>query len=253
MTPAARERWRVRLPVLLVTAGAWTLTLAGSIGKPFATACCPLVIPASSSSPLRASVTWQWVGLLAGQWLLMLVAMMGPMLAMPIRHVLDRSFHRRRRRAVLLFVGGYIAVWMAAGGILLALITELPRSVTDWPALGASLVAVAICWQCSPFKQACLNRGHSHGGLAAFGIPAELETLGSGLVHGVWCVGSCWALMLVPYALGGGAHLAAMAGVAAWLLAEKLERPTPTRWRLRAPAKAGRIALARARLLFRPG
>ena len=48
-------------------------------------------------------------------WALMLAAMMGPLVAAPLRHVCARSFARRRARAVALFGCGYVAIWMAAG------------------------------------------------------------------------------------------------------------------------------------------
>jgi len=48
--------------------------------------------------------------LLSG-WLLMLAAMMPPLVAGPLGHVQERSFARRRLRAMSLFVIGYLAVW----------------------------------------------------------------------------------------------------------------------------------------------
>ena len=42
-----------------------------------------------------------------------------PLVIAPVRHVYDRSFVRRRVRAVLLFLAGYAAIWMAGGVVLL--------------------------------------------------------------------------------------------------------------------------------------
>jgi len=76
-----------------------------------------------------------------------------------------------------------------------------------------------------------------------------------GVVHGVWCVGSCWALMLLPLLIGphGPAkaghymplHVAAMLLVSLWIAAERLDRPMPRAWRVRAPERAVRLVCAR--------
>src|SRR5215210_1840943 len=82
-----------------------------------------LALPAFCSSerwavPLSASFDLALVfnspPQLAIGWLLMLTAMMSPQLIAPLRHIRERSFSKRRTRAMLLFVIGYIAVWMAA-------------------------------------------------------------------------------------------------------------------------------------------
>ncbi|MBV8910862.1 MAG: DUF2182 domain-containing protein, partial [Gammaproteobacteria bacterium] len=80
----------------------------------------------------------------------------------------------------------------------------------------------------------------------AFGSAADADALQFGLLQGIWCVGSCWALMLLPGIVSGW-HVAAMATVALWLCAERLDTPASPRWRLRVPAKAVRIALAQTR------
>ena len=72
---------------------------------------------------------------------------------------------------------------------------------------------------------------------------------GFGITHAVWCVGSCWALMLLPLLVSHG-HIAVMAAVALWLAAERLDRPRTPRWRWRwhGPGKAARIVIAQARM-----
>ena len=109
---------------------------------------------------------------------------------------------------------------------------------------------VGLVWQISPLKQRCLNRGHAHPQLAAFGRAADIGAFRFGLMHGVWCVGSCWAPMLLPLLVTQW-HLAAMAAVTLWLSAERLEQPSFPRWGLRVPLKAARIAVARMRSICR--
>jgi predicted metal-binding membrane protein len=248
MTPAARERLQVRAPVLLLSAVAWILLVVEPGGTALVAHCPPAMLGADSSPPSVDLLLAQTPpASLAMGWALMLVAMMAPVAIAPVRHIRDRSFAHRRVRAIALFVAGYASIWMAAGGILMALSIGIrlvaPQSVL--PAVLATIVA--IVWQFSPFKQRCLNRCHAHGELAAFGPAADLDALGFGLTHGVWCVGSCWVLMLVPLLLSGG-HLIAMAAVSLCLFAERLDDPMPPRWRFRGPGKAARIAIAQTRM-----
>jgi predicted metal-binding membrane protein len=186
-------------------------------------------------------------GSLAVGWALMLAAMMLPTLIAPILHVLERNFQSRRSRSVALFSAGYAAIWMAAGGVLLA--AELVLSVFaphSWlPAIILGLIA--FVWQCAPIKQRCLNRGHNHSELAAFGLNADLDALRFGMLHGVWCVGSCWALMLFPMLLPEG-HSAAMLAVTFLMISERLDQPQPLSWRLRGPGKLLRILGAQTRI-----
>ncbi|MEX6506698.1 DUF2182 domain-containing protein [Jiella sp. M17.18] len=247
MTRAGRERLTVQLPLWLIAAVAWAGMVAAASGVALPAICS--VASASAASPFAVTVTLPTrasldlalalnppAGLLAG-FALMLAGMMAPLLGAPLRHVRDRSFPRRRTRAVGLFLAGYGAVWVQAGIVLLALTLGvrlvLPASMLP---LLAGLVG-AFVWQASPAKQRCLNRCHAAVPLAPFGRTADLSVLRYGVVHGLWCIGACWALMLLPLLATGG-HLAVMAAVSLWLLAERLEGPQPPRWRLRVPAKA---------------
>ena len=106
---------------------------------------------------------------------------------------------------------------------------------------------VAFVWQCSPVKQRCLNRGHNHRELAAFGMAADLDVVSFGLMHALWCVGSCWALMLLPMLVLQG-HFVAMALVTFVMNSERLERPRPVNWRLRFSGKLMRIVVSQTRI-----
>lgn len=164
-------------------------------------------------------------------WGLMVVAMMLPKLIIPIQIIYMQSFKRLWFPSALLFVSGYIAVWMIAGvvstAIILGLHLVMPNSYL--PALG--VVIIAVIWQFSPIKQKCLNKGHDHWILAAFGWAAMRDAVLFGVMHGVWCVGAGWALMLFPMLLPEG-HNAAMIFVTYIMLSEHLEHPQVPRWRI---------------------
>jgi predicted metal-binding membrane protein len=139
-------------------------------------------------------------------------------------------------------------IWIAAGGGLMPMALAI-AALAPHPFMGAAAaIAAAFLWQCSPIKQRCLNRCHAQPELAAFGRAADVDALRFGARHGLWCVGSCWALMLVPVLLPRG-HLVAMAAVTVLVAAERLERPRLPSWRPRGLGKAARIVAWRARAM----
>jgi predicted metal-binding membrane protein len=208
---------------------------------------CPVTDSGASMASFQMMLAMNPVSSLIVGWALMLVAMMSPTLMAPVRHVIERSFKRRRARSVTLFVVGYAAIWMAAGVVLISavLVLNLLLPQSFLPAIVVGIIVFA--WQCSPIKQRCINRGHNHRELAAFGLSADLDALRFGISHGLWCVGSCWALMLFPMLVSQG-HFAAMALVTYVMTSERLEQPKPLSWRLRFSGKLIRIAVAQTRI-----
>ena len=183
---------------------------------------------------------------LAG-WGLMVIAMMLPKLIMPVKHIYAQSFRHRRFWLSLVFVLAYIAVWMVAGIVMIAIILGLhlllPNSYL--PAIGLGIIAVI--WQFSPVKQRCLNKGHNHSTLAAFGWASYRDALGFGVMHGVWCVCAGWALMLLPMLLPAG-HNLAMLIVTFIMLSEHMEHPQAPRWGINFRAKLFRIIVAQSQI-----
>jgi predicted metal-binding membrane protein len=148
--------------------------------------------------------------------------------------LLHATVSRRRdpgrggRRAVL-FALGYAAVWggfaltATAAQWALERVALLTPAMATSSALLASLVFVAVgIYQFTPLKQACLRHcrspleflaGHwREGGRGAFAMGAS---------HGGYCLGCCWALMLLLF-VGGVMNLAWIAGLAMFVLLEKL-------------------------------
>ncbi len=242
------KRMGLVAPVLFGCALAWLVLLVNP-GSIVTLVHCVTTPSGSSPVSFRMLFAMNPVSSLAAGWALMLVAMMAPTLITPLRHVVARSFTRRGPRAIALFLLAYAAVWMAAGSLLLTaqLVLGMAMPQSWLPAVGVGLVA--FVWQCAPLKQRCLNRGHNHRALAAFGREADLDVLRFGINHAVWCVGSCWALMLFPMLLPLG-HLAGMAAVTILTVSERLESPRPPVWCLRGPGKLVRIVIAQSRMRF---
>jgi predicted metal-binding membrane protein len=187
------------------------------------------------SRGIEAALAVNLPAVLIASWLTMLLAMLPPLLQQPVAHLWDRSFARRRPRAIAMFVVGYAVIWLAAG--LFLLIAAIAVGVIGKAvALPAVIVAgaVALAWQSTPLKQTCLNRCHRLPRLSAFGIAADRDCLRYGIGKAVWCVGACWALMLIPL-VAGGMHVAIMAAVAVQTFAERRAPPRPPRWRLAVP------------------
>ena len=215
----------------------------------------PEFCSAGRRMPLSDSFTLAFVfnsaAPLASGWLLMLAAMTPPLLVGPLRHVRERSFARRRARAMFLFIIGYAAVWMIAGMGLQVMALAARLAASDTLVCFALSASAAMLWQVSPAKQWFLNRCHRRPQLAAFGAPADRAAFGFGLTHGASCVGACWALMLLPLFVGQG-HVLMMLAVTLFVFAERLETAAPLAWRWRGPGKALRIIAAQARMNLAP-
>src|ERR1700722_20059041 len=245
----ARSRFEPWLVVLgSISLAAWSVLAFGD-----STSVVPALCSSGAGSAIPLSVSFDLALIfssparLASGWALMLAAMMLPVVAAPLRHVRDRSFARRRGRAMLLFILGYFAVWMAAG-VVLQLVSLTAVWFVPMPLASGLAFALAVVWQVTPAKQWCLNRCHRRPQLAAFGDPADRDAFNFGLTNGASCAGACWALML-PMLLAGEGQLLAMIAVTLLVFAERLEAPAPLAWRWRGTGKAWRIVFAQAQAI----
>jgi predicted metal-binding membrane protein len=227
-------------PVLLtVSAAAFALSLAVERSWLLVPLCGSTLDFGAVSGGLRSALLLNPVAGLAAAWLIMLAAMMPPLLAAPIRHLLARSFAGRRVRTLALFLGGYVLVWSGAGLLIVPGALVLHGMGTFAPAAPAiAMAAAALAWQVSPAKQSCLNRCHRLRALAAFGARADRDALLFGIEQGCACAGACWALMALPL-VAGGAHGAAMVPIGLFIFLERLEAPRRPQWRIAWPSRAG--------------
>jgi predicted metal-binding membrane protein len=155
--------------------------------------------------------------------------------------------------ALSLFLGGYFAVWTAFALAAFTGDMQLHRLVAGWPWLAAhaalipvATLALAAVYQFTPLKDACL-KACRHPGiyLMRHYRRGALNGLRLGFGHALFCLGCCWALMLVMFA-AGVAHLAWMGVLAAIMFVEKA---TPWGNRIVAPAGVVLAALAAIALL----
>jgi len=165
-------------------------------------------------------------------WALMMVGMMIPSAAPMI--VLHACVARRAQAkdqplaSTIAFAAGYLLMWSAFSlvaatvqGVLvhIALVTE---TMTSAGAVLAGVVFVAAgLYQWTPMKHACLAHCRSpiHF-LSQRWRPGRWGALRMGIEHGTYCVGCCWALMGVLFAVGV-MNLLWIAAIAAFVLIEK--------------------------------
>ena len=164
-------------------------------------------------------------------WQVMLAAMMLPTV-LPLAVLFARAAAKqpRPRAAMTGFVGGYFLVWTAFGALAFGFDVAVHAAVGasawldahQW-VLGAGVLALAGAFQFTPLKYACLDKcRHPAQFMLRFYERGASGGLRLGLRHGVFCVGCCWALMLVMFSVGV-ASLAAMALLTALMVHEKTQ------------------------------
>jgi predicted metal-binding membrane protein len=92
----------------------------------------------------------------------------------------------------------------------------------DW-LIGASVLALAGAFQLTRLKDTCLEQcRHPAAFLVRYYRRGARGGFGVGARHGVFCVGCCWALMLVMFAVGI-ANLVWMAALSLVMVYEKTQ------------------------------
>lgn len=184
-------------------------------------------------------------------WTVMMVAMMFPTVAPVV--LLHRLVMRRRHAGpapTVAFVAGYLAVWAAVGVVPLAVLLGFAqlRDTGAWvDLLAGGVLVLAGGYQFTAWKARCATACRSPlSFLATHDFGTGLRgTFRVGVVHGLFCLGCCWALMAVLVVVGV-MNLVWMAAIAAVFLAEKHWRHGAALTRV---AGVGLVALGLAVLL----
>ena len=194
--------------LLFLAAGAWAAT----------------IVLARSMNGMTGTMGFG-IGAFVAVWTLMMAAMMLPSVA-PVVSVYARTVRSSRPARLTALVAGYLLVWAVAG---------LPAYglawLTSWldnhhPA-GAHALAVGIfvacgLYQLTSLKDKCLDHCRSPFGLLLHygSFKGRTRDLRVGAHHGSYCLGCCWALMVILIAVGV-MNLVAMVALAVLILAEK--------------------------------
>jgi predicted metal-binding membrane protein len=175
---------------------------------------------------------WLALPLFLMAWQVMVVAMMLPSTLPMVRLFRVASANAGRPRATMLvFVGGYLGVWAGFGALAFVQDIGIHRLVdhTPWLAqhpwlIGGTALALAGAFQFSALKDRCLTECRHPGAyLLRHYRRGMSQGFRLGLGHGLFCLGCCWALMLLMFA-AGVAQLWWMAALTALMVYEKVGR-----------------------------
>lgn len=198
------------------------------------------------------------LALFVAAWTGMSVAMMLPT-SLPVLTVLHTFARERGDRWALIALAaiGYLAAWVAAG----ALVGPFSVAMQTWavrpgePGLASRLVSptlllIAGLFQFTALKYRCLEKCRSPLNFVLSHWRGERQRWHSfrlGWASGVFCVGCCWALMLLML-VSSVEHLAFMLLLGVVMAVEK-----NVRWGRRLSAPLGFTLIAVAAVLFITG
>ena len=167
-----------------------------------------------------------------GTWQLMTAAMMLPTsLPMLRAFAVPARAQAHPRATMVAFLAGYFAIWTLfavfalAGDAVVHWLVDTWCWLADRPwVISGGILVGAGAFQFSPIKERCLAECRSPVQfLWRHYRPGVANAWRLGVRHGIFCLGCCWALMLVMFAVGVGS-LAWMAGLTAVMLVEKTSR-----------------------------
>jgi predicted metal-binding membrane protein len=182
-------------------------------------------------------------------WVVMITAMMLPT-TLPLLGIFARVTASRpdAGRLMARVVAGFAVAWLGFGLLAHGLDSALHfvAGQLDWlvargELVGAAILIAAGAFQFSALKYRCLEKCRTPFAFINqrwHGRRPAREAFRIGLDHGVFCVGCCWALMLVMFVVGMG-NLGWMLVLAAAMAAEK---NLPWGRRMRTPIGLGLIA-----------
>jgi predicted metal-binding membrane protein len=169
--------------------------------------------------------------LLWAMWTVMMAAMMLPSAA-PLVLFYAGALHargeRHASRSIYALAGGYLVIWgafslvaTALQRILASALVLTPMMEPNTPVLTSLLLATAGVYQLTPLKRACLRVCRTPlSYVLQHWRAGTLGALRLGVEHGIYCLGCCWALMLLLFA-GGVMNLLVIVALTLWVLAEK--------------------------------
>jgi predicted metal-binding membrane protein len=165
--------------------------------------CAPLTVAGSPA----AAVTF-------AMWCAMVLAMMLPTAAPMVTTYADLAETALAKgepaASPLVLTAGYISVWLGAAAALTALQVSLARAgVLDTytgaanPVIAGALFLVAGLYQFSALKHACVSQcRHPFRFFFGHWTSDPRGVFRIGLQQGLFCLGCCWAMMLLMFAAG---------------------------------------------------
>jgi predicted metal-binding membrane protein len=221
-----RDRWLIAAAIALATALCWAWIIP--MGR-------DMYGDMSGTSAWMMTRTWDLPHqvLLFAMWVVMMIGMMLPSAAPALllyAGVVRKSPEGLRAQAqVYAFAGGYVLVWT----IFSLAATVLQLLLARWSLISrmmearnstfsGMLLLVAGLYQLTPWKRSCLDSCRSPVGfIVRHWKPGVRGGFHLGLLHGLQCLGCCWALMLLLF-VGGVMNLWCIAILTLFVLLEKI-------------------------------
>jgi len=230
LTRLLRHRRAVVLGALAtVTATAWAYLLLGA-GIEMET------MDMGNGKMMAMLPTWSagYAALISVMWWVMMVAMMLPTAAPTVLLVTalawDRNVNSNLVPAVaLLFASGYLLVWcgFSLAATLLQWHLDTAGLLSERMAFGDAILASTVLiaagvYQWTPLKDTCLRHCRSPTEfLVRHWQPGSLGAVGTGVRHGLFCLGCCWMLMALLF-VGGLMSVTWIGAIALFVLLEKI-------------------------------
>ncbi len=166
--------------------------------------------------PRAGTRSWQlydfWM--LFGMWAVMMIAMMTPsvlpMVSMYVTVMRSKKSKGQSYAPTIIFLCGYLIAWtlfsVAISVVQYPLhVSGLLNPMMDSRSylLSGAILVLAGVYQWTPLKDACLEQCRSPlNYLMTSWREGHWGAIRMGMHHGAYCVGCCWALMAVMFAVG---------------------------------------------------
>ena len=166
-------------------------------------------------------------------WTIMMIAMMvpsvAPMLLIFATIKRSRQGHGRGFVSIWVFLAGYVVSWTGFSFVATLAQWELhnlelisPMMVGTSPLLGGLVLTSAGIYQWTPFKYSCLRHCRAPlQFLLSYWRDGNEGAFLMGVRHGAYCLGCCWLLMAVLFAVGV-MNLAWITALSVFVLLEKV-------------------------------
>ncbi len=173
------------------------------------------------------------VVLLWAMWAVMMAAMMlpsaSPIFLLYAGAVRTRAGETSPALQTYALAAGYLLVWVvfsvgatALQRLLSTLLVLNPMMEPASPVASAALLAIAGVYQLTPLKRVCLGMCRSPlSFLTRYWRSGRGGAFRMGVTHGIYCLGCCWAMMLLLFA-GGVMNLFVIVALTLWVSVEKL-------------------------------
>jgi predicted metal-binding membrane protein len=229
------DRWIVHVSIAVLTALAWVALL-------WYVRSMPMAATGMTEFPgvdMRTALVREWsageIRFLFPMWAIMMVAMMTPsvtpMILMYAHVARESSEERKPLIATGWFTAGYLLSWTvfslvaaSAQGLLERTAWLDPMMAPASNSIGGAILIVAGLYQFTPLKDNCLRRCQSPTSFlqSCGGFKTGMtSSIWFGIRHGLYCIGCCWALMMLLFA-GGVMNIFWIAAISTHLVIEKV-------------------------------